>query len=344
MPVYEIDLDYEASLYDPAYNSQSAHSLKTIKEFEYIFFLLNQQKCTLKNKREYTSDYLNHLRQLGFTIPLLNPNAENAIPFWGHHHDRKIEQMLNSKLLSCEIAKNNEWGFEKGAIVTSLEELEKHLKFFPEIASWILKSPVSFSGIGHYSFQVAQLNQKILEEKLKGPMLLEPRFDRLFDIGTTLVISEGEVKAVFMVENFNSAHGAFRGGMACTSNENFLKQIKLKYEFDLSELYEIALAIGKEYIRRGARHNVQIDSFIYKEAGKLKLYPLVEVNYRKTMGLVLSALADKFADDKYIEWKIFSKKELAEVKLPAHAIELSPAGNTFRSFLIVADNDYKVPV
>ena len=100
----------------------------------------------------------------------------------------------------------------------------------------------------------------------------------------------------------------------------------------------------------GGLENVQIDSFVYRvptqEEGtteeKYKLYALVEVNYRKSMGLgkyfvkscfislflkcaldnrfiftlystlrpVIQRLADMHPDAKYIEWRVFSVKNL----------------------------------
>jgi len=46
--------------------------------------------------------------------------------------------------------------------------------------------------------------------------LLEPLHERVFDIGTTFVIENGKLIKQFMVENFNSSSGGFKGGQALT--------------------------------------------------------------------------------------------------------------------------------
>ena len=79
--------------------------------------------------------------------------------------------------------------------------------------------------------------------------------------------------------------------------------------------------------------NIQIDSFIYRENGELKLYPLVEVNYRKTMGLVIQSLAEKNPEARWIEWKIESNKNLKIHPIEVDWIKLSPDGNLFQSYL-----------
>ena len=81
--------------------------------------------------------------------------------------------------------------------------------------------------------------------------------------------------------------------------------------------------------------NIQIDSFIYREEGELKLYPLVEVNYRKTMGLVIQSLADKFSEARVVEWIIKTKKEIREDEdfyKDEHLVRISPDDSHFQSY------------
>ena len=85
----------------------------------------------------------------------------------------------------------------------------------------------------------------------------------------------------------------------------------------------------------GAINNIQIDSFIYIEDGAMKLYPLVEVNYRKTMGLVIQSLAEEFSQYSRIEWILRTKKETEEdfYITNGEMIRLSPDGTYFNSYL-----------
>lgn len=330
MKTYKVDLDYESSLFDSAYAEDSPASLKVIKEFEYVFFLINKDKCALKNFRNYDQSYLKSLKEQGFVIPEFLPDEAHFTYWWGNHSDIKLEQMLNSKLTSTKIAGEKGWGFTEGAIVESLVEFHQHLKKYPKVERWIIKRPHSFSGIGHYQFNSNEINESTLGKILIEKVLLEPVYKRVFDIGTTFVIENGEIKRQFMVENFNSSTGGFKGGAGASNVDKFKKYISEKYQYSLDELEKITRDIAATYISLGAMSNVQIDSFVYESEGKLFLYPLVEVNYRKTMGLVIQSLADKFPVASHVEWRVLSAKEVTDEM--QSWIKVSPEGTHFRSF------------
>lgn len=337
MKTYKVDLDYESFLFDPNYIEDSPASLKVIKEFEYIFFLVNQESCILKNSRPYDKNYLNKLKALGFVIPELRPDAKNAESWWGNRHDYAIEKILNSKTTSAQLAKKRNWGFFHGALVKNTSEIEGHLKNYPEYKNWIIKRPHGFSGIGHYQFKSDALNKFILEKILVGEVLLEPLYNRVFDIGTTFVIENRIIKRQFMVENINSPQGGFKGGVGASDVDKFKKYINEKYHYSLDELESITREIAKAYLEMGAINNIQIDSFVYEENGKLKLYPLVEVNYRKTMGLVIQTLADKYPECNRITWFVKSQKEITSdsdfYTSNGEMTRLSPDGTHFMTYL-----------
>jgi hypothetical protein len=333
LKTYKVDLDYEASLFDPLYQEGSPSNQKIIREFEYIFFLINQEKVILKNTKSYEKSYLEDLKRMGFVIPEFNPNARVFDYWWGHHHDRELEQILNSKLTSAEIALVNNWGFQEGAIIENFHELKAHLKKFPKKEKWIIRRPNSFSGIGHIQFRVDLLDELRFSRILTEKVLLEPVYERIFDIGTTFEVIDGVIKRQFMVENFNSQAGSFKGGAGSSDMNKFKKYIFKKYGYSLDELEKTTQKIAQVYLERGAISNIQIDSFVYREQEDLKLYALVEVNYRKTMGLVIQSLAEKFPEVDWIEWKVESAKSFKNSPLNSEWIKLSPEGNHFQSFL-----------
>lgn len=332
MKIFKVDLDYESYLFDLKYDENSSQNQKIIKEFEYIFFLANKDDCILKNLKNYDKNYLQSLKDLGFVIPALNPEAKSFQFWWGNRHNFEIEKKLNSKLTSAQVAKEKNWGFERGAIVSSFKEIEEHVSRFPETKKWILKHPNSFSGIGHAQFESADIHQNMKLKTINESFLLEPLQNRIFDIGTTFEIENSIIKRQFMVQNFNSPAGRFRGGAACVNVEKFKRYILYKYNYNIEPLFKTTQDIASEYLKLGATSNIQIDSFIHEEEEELKLYALVEVNYRKTMGLVLQSLADKYPEADFIEWKIFSSKELKEENLSEDWIKISPEGNNFQSY------------
>lgn len=329
---FKVNLDYEASLFDPNYLENNSNNHKIIREFEYIYFLIQKEKSTLKNFKGYEKKYLDSLLKMGFVIPVFAPNAIQCEYWWGQHHNRALEQKLNSKLTSAAVAKENKWGFYDGAIIGNLEQLKSHLDKKPHIKKWLLKSPHSFSGIGHFQFDshsLTEIEKNIILKLKKEVFLLEPYYNRMFDIGTTFIINDGIIEKKFMVENTNSLTGRFTGGIGANNINLFKNYIFKKYSYSLDELDLVTDEIAKYYLNLGAQCNIQIDSFIYKEDNNLKLYSLVEVNYRKTMGLVIQSLCEVFKTMNLIEWRIESAKNN---DLKSDWTRLSPEGNHFHSY------------
>jgi hypothetical protein len=330
--VFKVNLDYEASLFDPDYDVNGARIQKINNEFEYIFFLINQEVCTLKNSKNYSKKYIQHLKQNNFSIPIFEPNAKNFEFWWGRLQDLEMERFFNSKLNSAKIAFQNNWGFAEGRIVVSLNELKDHINSIPEKENWLIKRAHGFSGIGHFNFNSKSLNEEVLLKILTEKVLLEPIYERVFDIGTTFEIKNGEIIRHFMVENFNSKSGSFNGGAGSSNVDKFKKYIFEKYSYSLDELEEITKNIAQYYLNIGATSNIQIDSFVYLENNKLKLYSLVEINYRKTMGLVIQSLADRNPNADWIEWRVSSAKNFEEQLIGNHWLKLSPEENHFQSY------------
>ena len=338
MKTYKVDLDYESFLFDPNYLENSAPSQKIIREFEYVFFLINKESSVLKNIRNYDKNYLNKLAKLEFVIPKLDPEAKSAESWWGHRHNYALEQDLNSKISSAQLAKKFNWGLFHGAVINNVDELSTHLEKNSQYKNWIIKRPHGFSGIGHYTFSSDNINKFILNKILTTPVLLEPQHQRVFDIGTTFIVKDGIIQRQFMVENFNSPQGGFKGGAGADTVDKFKKYIQVKYQYDLGDLEVITKKIADEYLQMGAISNIQIDSFVYLEDNQMKLYPLVEVNYRKTMGLVIQTLADKYPEAKRVEWIVKSQKEIAEDSdfyNRGEMTRLSPDGTHFQTYLKV---------
>ena len=271
-------------------------------------------------------------------------------PYWGHHHDTNIERLLNSKITSAKLAKERGWGFHEdyATFVSTYEEVVHHIDKHGKDSDgnlrfdrWLLRRPLYSSGIGQKMFFASNFTRDTLANYLRdsceevenddsndcndsddaNKVLLEPFYTRVVDIGTTFVIdSEGNILRHFMVENFIAESGGFSGGAGAKTYDIFKMYIEKKYGFyDLDVLLNKVKEIVQVYIGMGARGNVQIDSFVYKEGVndhgdvKMRVYPLVEVNYRKTMGLVIQRLADMFTSKKslqYIEWKLISRKQL----------------------------------
>jgi hypothetical protein len=322
MNTYKVDIDYESYLFDPQYEENGKKYLNRIKEFEYIFFFINNELCNLKNYQNYSDEYLQSVLMLGGMIPNFNPNAIDYKYWWGKRENIEIERVINSKMTSSDFASKNNLGFFDGKIVNDETEIYQHISKF-EHEQWILKNPFSFSGIGH---KVFMKNERV-SFKSSIPWLLEPFHKRLADFGITFELKEGKINNFFIVENLNTLNGSFKGGISAKDNNVFFNYFEKKYNFKLIKYFDVYEKICSHYTSLGARNYLQVDSFIYTENNEMKIYPLVEVNYRKTMGMLVHSLALK-SKMPLIEW-FFSNdfREDENSKL------ISPKTSKFKSYL-----------
>ena len=317
--VNRFNLDYEFDLFDFHKDNQKEKNKisQMAKEFEYVYFFIEKSKSTLRNLRPYPDDYLDYLKTIGLMVPQFTDNSKVIMNnWWGSLKNKKLEKELNSKETSTQFALKYDYCHPATGIVKSKEEFFNHLEKHPYL-QWVSRSAYSSGGYGIFKFKKDDLflnkyfENKIEKFLLKGPMVLEPKLERILDIGITLDL-ENELN-YFFTQNFVSDLGSFKGGLVF-SNSDLLSTVFSNNQ-EIMDSYEIFLKKLKSYyIDKGAIGTIQVDSFLYKENKKIKCYPLVEVNYRKTMGLVLKNF-ESFLPEKGIGgWYLFNRKEFVSLK------------------------------
>jgi hypothetical protein len=188
---------------------------------------------------------------------------------------------------------------------------------------------------------------------VKGPIILEPSLNRILDFGVTLSLSD--TSPYFFTKNFVSKMGRFKGGIVYNENKILEKIFFNKQKW--MDSYFLFLSEVKHYYKKiGASESLQIDSFCYEEKDEIKYYPLVEVNYRKTMGLVLKNMQRFLPYNGIGGWYIFSKKDflpfknfdeqlkkigsfLYDKKTKCGILPTSPVNYNFPSLFISAKNE-----
>lgn len=166
-----LDIDYESYLFDEMYDEESAAVRKLRKEFEYLFFILNKDAhSTLKTYYvNYGLTYLNNLKLKGFKLPKLDPHARAPYSYyWGHRHDKTVEMLLNSKITSALIGFKNNWGFYKGKLVESIDDVKSHIydQAHESIDCWMVKQPQGFSGRGNKYIWKSKFDESLVESLL----------------------------------------------------------------------------------------------------------------------------------------------------------------------------------
>lgn len=318
-PVNRFNLDYEFELFDfHKDNKKEKNKISEIaKEFEYVYFFIEKSETILKNLRSYPEDYLDYLKKIGLKVPQFTNNSTIiANNWWGALANKNLEKELNSKETSTNFALEFKYCHSATGLVRSKEELFEHLENHSYL-QWIARSAYSSGGYGIFKFKKDGLFlNRYFENKIesflsKGPMVLEPKLDRILDIGITLNLEKK--LSYFFTQNFVSELGSFKGGLIFR-NSDLLNSVFFNNQKMMNSYEKFLKKLKEFYINKGAVNTLQIDSFLYKENDEIKCYPLVEVNYRKTMGLVLKNF-ESFLPEKGIGgWYLFNKKEFVLLK------------------------------
>ncbi len=261
---FRVNLDFDAAL---SRNNKNFKNEKFLKELEYIFFLVNNgSNVTLCSQNKYSNKYLSHLHDLGFTIPNIDDNITNYINWWGNLENFEQVKETNSK---CALAKWHRPLADK--IIRSKEDLEESFPTF-------YRPDQTFSGIGN-----KVLNSVKDFERLGFPGVQSRYVKVVKTFGVTYDFKNNDY---FIVENFVSDKGEFKGGRLIQINE-------LPISFDLEKYINDI----KEHIPEALLNNkIQFDNMIYLENSETKICPIVEINYRRTMGEVIMNITKVLGD------------------------------------------------
>lgn len=342
-----VNLDYEAYLFDSHYHENADQFVRAVKEFEHVFFLFAKKSDSMITYNEYSEEDLLRYQKLGFEIPKLTPKARinKNLPidyWWGRKHDLPLEKFLNSKLTSIMIAKKLHLGFYQGAVVNSYAEFLTHLNHHPEITEWVLKNPFGMSGRGHYLFST---DKKIPEHIVKSRTILEPLYKRVLDLGTTFIVEDGKIVDQFMVINFNDHIGQFKGAGTSLNQKAIGHFLEKAFGIAIDLIQGQLQQIADEYLQHKPQNNIQIDSFFYLDQNnKFQFYPLVEVNCRKTMGLVVYQLAKRHPEA-WCEWRFdennydVKKDEIESFRLSPQNVKTQTYVRYFKDVLRYLDSD-----
>ncbi|MFG1483872.1 hypothetical protein ABMA79_14680 [Halobacteriovorax sp. HFRX-2_2] len=252
---YRVNLDFDAAL---AANNPKIKIDKYLTELEYIFFLVNDSsENTLCTKLSYSQEYLDSLGHFGFITGTVTTDLSNYFNWWGDLRDFNNAQLLNSKCWLASWYKPLE-----DLIINKGDSVEIHGRRF-------YRPDQSFSGIGNKIIK----NHADLE-RVNLPGVLSKYVKVIKTFGVTYDLKTDDF---FVVENLTGPNGQFKGGCLIDLDE-------LGLEFDLNSTINLI----KENLPNKSIQKIQFDNMIYEdESGELKLCPLVELNYRRTMGEVI---------------------------------------------------------
>jgi len=288
-----VNIDYESQLFDKDYTPLKYQKFN--QALEHIFFYINQDTNNfLQAKVNYTDVYLKSIEKLSFRTPQISsPNIAGEFSnWWGALNDLPLEKKINSKIFSAQLASSLNLPMPKQWVVKELAQLQKHVASF-DSKNWLLRDPYKMSGQGAHKFKKDELNkninlfQKILNQQ---EMLLNVYCDRIVDLGFTFNLDQS-LDEVFFIVNAIDERLTFAGGELYLNEEEFYKNYPaINFEKIMPELRACLKKIVLHCQQLGAKGFLQIDTFVYRdENNQIKFNPLVEINYRRTMGQLLYA-------------------------------------------------------
>jgi hypothetical protein len=298
--------DFETQLYSTnpiTFNSNSVN-----QELEYLLFLLENEPVF--TDKHYSADYKSHIESLGGKV-VTTKDTKNVKNWWGELSEISKQQRLNSKLTSYEFAIAENLCHEKTQILNSELQPQKDC---------IYKNPHQMSGRGFYHWN--ELEQK----KVQWPLIRDPLLRRKQDFSYLNMGSEGVV-----YRNEIDEHFQYRG--------TIIGDWKVPDEYD----YKSAIALVKRFLHKEHADPIwSMDSFLYEEKGKTKLYSLCEINHRKTMGYITNLLHQKWNPKGVSQLVLFPQKKLKNDVLNIRIdkiLSLAPKGNRFATFFLQAESN-----
>lgn len=318
-----VNADYEMELFSGKKSSPLIN-----EALEYLALFLEDRP--LFTKKKYSDEYLSYIKQLIGRNPLIVTEGtyEN---WWGKLKDLELEKKLNSKEFSASLS---------GAKVISCPE---ELELLSGI-SYLAKDPRGMSGQNIFTFRKGEelLLNKYFENRKN--LIVEPLLKRVADFSHYIFPDNSAI----CYENLVDRKFQYKGTIFHNIKSPDINHLSFAQQLSVAKWNDFLMIkdkILKAYRAAGAVDGFSIDSFVYDDVD-LQIYPISEVNYRKTMGLIAFNLLQKLAPEAtwgaFVLGKNTSKKTFLEklslTQLLSKVIYLSPGDSRFDMFLISAEN------
>lgn len=280
MKNYIANIDYEYQLF--FLDKKKLTHLR--QQFEFVFFFMNQDKeATLFPYHRYSDTYLKKIETWGYLSPQFS--KKEAHPWWGELQNLPLERKLNSKLTSFNFSQGKEWAPSQSFLLEDFKQLENLNLNLP----WVIKDPHELAGRGHffYPFNSQYQHEKHLIKRLvETPLIVEPWLERIIDIGT--FYDNGKIIRHI---NLVGDRGQFQGIRFFEQTDDFWNYLGVKWQKEFYQKEKDIISwVLSEKSGSVLRNSFGWDSFLYRQEKSVGYYPLVELNYRYTMGAFAHSL------------------------------------------------------
>lgn len=278
-----VNAEYQLELFrDITGGPSTSEILRARMERQFLFYFINQDPdLKLADHVGVSPEVLDYYGRMGISLPALVPPGKGE-NWYGKFSHLETERRLNSKLFCYEFLEKLGDRHPEATVVSSSDEVRLFLK--GKEGAWVLKSPYLHSGKGHRLIR----STADIPPSLDYPHLLEPWYERIHDLSTHFDPVSGEM---FSYRSRMNPGGGYFGGWVDSSPASTAEFFQEKAESSL--FYEFRKK-SEQYIHElrklGLTQPVTLDGFIYRQGDVVRLYPLCEINYRKSMGTLNRAL------------------------------------------------------
>ena len=249
---------------------------------------------------------------------------------------------LFSKSWAASFAKNlaaseeHEWFKENYSITCqTVEEIKESFALFTGAGHSVVavKSPLGSSGRDIMRFpggEIANDQQNRLKNllKIQGSLLVEPWLSRIADFSAHYQVGKS-VKFLGFSRLINDHHGQYSGSLFGKPfhglDTEVMKLLQKGGTKGINGFYEaLGEKLQKKLLDFDYSGPLGIDFFVFRNPeGELRVRPLVEINFRMTMGRLALELEKKLAPGKSGLFKIFSLLSSREKELAKQLVQYS---------------------
>ncbi len=226
-------------------------------------------------------EFVDQIESLGARV--LGPEAP-----WG-----TVEQVRSvSKLDSFALRKALVTRHPGPLWATELGGVAEHPDQIPLGSNWMAKAPLSASGQHRVLLDHPSAARWVLKQLKQGPLLIEPWCTRLADLSVQLEVGPSGSRQVGVTRFWTTSQGTYRGAVIGPWGEGVSRDLlrSLHGGGQGSQVNQaiatMATFVGDRLWERGVRGPVGIDCMIIEATEGPRLFPVLEVNARATMGRI----------------------------------------------------------
>ena len=195
--------------------------------------------------------------------------------------DIDVVKKVNSKLFSHQLAKSL-FADTVGEIIYSADELAKKGSCLLQQTPFLIKDEFGVSGKGNILISASQVLKRVVKHLIKQEQagcqtrfLLEPLLDKEIDFSCQFELDATGTTKVISIQRMQNAGFAFAGIQTAES--------AFQAALNASAYFEQVEAIATALYQEGYWGPICLDSMLVKEG---TIVPVVEINARKSMGLI----------------------------------------------------------